>query len=100
MSRFDANFLRNIRSLSPNIRLASTHTSLPDDIDGLKDKPSIEAVHLNNRLVISETDSKLFHDSGVLERACTVSKESCEKDLSHFGFDMVMSDCPEKMHML
>lgn len=100
VSSFDIDFLRKFRSLAPTIRLASIHSSLPEDIDTLKLELSIEAVHLDDKLIVSEAEVKLFHDRGIFVRAWTVNKGSRAKDLFHLGVDMVMSDYPERMHLI
>ena len=97
VSSFDLDFLRNIRSLAPKVRLASIHSSLPENVERLKRQLSIEAVHLDNKLVQSEAEVKLFHDRGILVRVWTVNKKSRAKHLFNLGVDMVMSDYPERI---
>lgn len=95
VSSFDIDFLAKFGELAPEVRLASVHDNMPDDLEYLTRTLGIEAVHLDSDLVLSKGSVQEFHDQGLKVCAWTVNDVQTASALLAIGVDMLMSDCPQ-----
>ena len=96
ISSFDLQFLSILRQLRPDLCLASIHDEPVQVTTLLTDKISIDAAHLNHRLIQSAEDVAAFHEKGLDVRVWTVNDADRAARLFGWGVDMVISDDPEQ----
>ena len=95
ISSFDIDVLQQYGKAAPNMRLASIHNSMLEDLEYLTGTLGLEAVHLDSDFVLSKGSVQEFHNQGLDVRAWTVNDSQTASALIAIGVDMVMSDCPQ-----
>jgi glycerophosphoryl diester phosphodiesterase len=95
ISSFDIEFLHHFGKVAPEMRLASIHNNMPEDVEYLTRTLGLEAMHLKSDLVLSKGSVQEFHNQGLDVRAWTVNDLQTASALIAIGVDMVMSDCPQ-----
>ena len=97
ISSFDINFLHQFGKIAPEMRLASIHKDMPENVEYLTRTLGLEAMHLESDLVLSKGSVQEFHNQGLVVRAWTVNDLQTASALIAIGVDMVMSDCPQDL---
>ena len=97
ISSFDIDFLYQFRKVAPEMRLATIHNDMPEDVEYLIKTLGLEAVHLESDLVLSKGCVQEFHNQGLDVRAWTVNDLQTASALIAIGVDMVMTDCPQAL---
>ena len=97
ISSFDIEFLHQFGKIAPEMRLASIHKYMPEDVEYLTRTLGLEAMHLESDLVLSKGSVQEFHNQGLKVRAWTVNDLQTASALIAIGVDMVMSDCPQAL---
>lgn len=97
ISSFDLAFLSHLRTVDPQLRLASIHDEWPQNLSYLKDVLAVEAVHLDHHLVSCVSDVAAVHEQGLFLRTWTVNDRRRAEQLLDWGVDMVMSDYPDQL---
>ena len=97
ISSFDIEFLYQFGRIAPEMRLASIHKDMPEDVECLTRTLGLEAMHLESDLVLSKGSVQEFHNQGLEVRAWTVNDLQTASALIAIGVDMVMTDCPQAL---
>ena len=97
ISSFDVEFLHQFGKIVPEMRLASIHNDMPEDVEYLTRRIGLEAMHLKSDFILSKGSVEVFHNQGLDVRAWTVNDLKTASALFAMGVDMVMSDCPQAL---
>ncbi len=97
LSSFDTDFLYSLHKNMQDLRLASIHAQMPDNLDQLQMDLCLEAVHLHHKLIQSHDVVQLCKSRQLQLRVWTVNDAEMAHYLFDMGVDMVMSDCPDEI---